>query len=43
LGRNPAFQVHQRTGLVGVQTRVLKVSLCSHFGRWTQAVDGPGF
>ena len=34
-GRNPAFQVHRRTALVGFQTRVLEISLCLHFGRWT--------
>ena len=35
LSRNPALQVHQRTSLVGVQTRVLEISLCLHIGRWT--------
>ena len=34
-GRNPAPKVHRRTSLVGVQTRVLEISLCLHFWRWT--------
>jgi hypothetical protein len=34
-GRNPALQIHRRTALVGVQTRVLEISLCLHFWRWT--------